>query len=240
MIVMKKSYLLLAVLAVAACQPRQDNNPSDARSFGLLGDVKEVYLTQTTLSSTNEAYEVSDEPGVERLEFTFDADGCITLDTFGDVYEYNETGEFLRGDSEYTELERDEQGRLVSYDNTNLEWDEIDDFDIEHFFAYTFGYDDSHRVITEELSGWEWMETYEYTYDGDKVYPASATYNGDAEGWIEEGEIRFEYTAFDAMGNWTERTKTVTTKGYEFDDEENATTWTDVVKQVRRFTYWSK
>jgi hypothetical protein len=237
---MKKSYLLLAVLAVAACQPGQDNKPSDARSFGLLGDVKEVYLTQTTLSSTNEMYEVTDEPGVERLEFTFDAKGRVTLDTYGSVYEYNAAGEFVKGDSDFTELERDEQGRLASYDNTNLEWDELDEFDFEHFFAYTFGYDARHRVVSEELNGWEWIETYTYTYDGDKVYPASATFEGDSEGWTEEGEISYEYTAFDAKGNWTERTKTVTVKGYDIDDEENAETWTDVVRQVRRFVYWSE
>lgn len=239
---MKKSYLLLAVLALAACQPKQKvNGPSDALSFGLLGDVKEVYLTQTTLSSTQEGIEISDEPGVERLEFTFDAEGRITLDTFGGVYEYNDAGEFIKGDSENTELERDGLGRLVSYDNTNLDWDELEEeFDFEHFFAYTFGYDDQHRVVTEELSGWEWMDTYEYTYDGDKVFPASATYEGDAEGWTEEGNITYEYTAFDAKGNWTERIKTVSVKGYDFDDEENAETWTDVIKQVRRFVYWSE
>lgn len=240
MIRMKKSYLLLAVLAVAACQPKQDFKPSDALSFGLLGDVKEVYLTQTTLSSTNEAYEVSDEPGVERLEFSFDVNGRVTLDTYGGVYEYNDAGEFVKGDSEYTELERDGLGRLVSYDNTNLDWDELEDFDIEHFFSYTFGYDDRHRVVTEELSGWEWMEVSQYTYDADKVFPAKATFESDMEGWTEEGEISYEYTAFDPRGNWTERIKTVNAKGYDFEDEENATTWTDVVKQVRRFTYWSE
>ena len=237
---MKKSYLLLAVLAVAACQPKQDNKPSDARSFGLLGDVKEVYLTQTTLSSTNEMYEVVDEPGVENLEFTFDAQGRVTLDMYGSVYEYNDAGEFVLGDSEFTELERDEKGRLAAYDNTNLEWDELEEFDIEHFFAYRFGDDDQNRVISEELTGWEWINVCEYTFDGNKVYPASGTFESDAEGWTEEGDIRFEYTAFDAKGNWTERIKTVNTKGYDFDDEENAETWTDVVKQVRRIVYWSE
>ena len=237
---MKKSYLLLAVLALAACQPKP-NKPSDALSFGLLGDVKEVYVTQTTLSTTQEEMEISDEPGVERLEFTFDANGRITLDTFGGVYEYNDAGEFVKGDSDKTTLERDELGRLVSYDNTNLDWDELEEeFDFEHFFAYTFSHDDQHRVVTEELSGWEWMDTYKYTYDGDKVYPAGATFESNSEGWTEEGDIAYEYTAFDAKGNWTERIKTVNVKGYDFDDEENATTWTDVTKQVRRFVYWSE
>lgn len=236
---MKKNCLLLAVLALAACQPKS-NEPSDARSFGLLGDVKEVYLTQTMMSSTQEGLEIADEPGVERLEFTFDANGRITLDTYGGVYEYDEAGEFVKGDSDKTTLERDAQGRLVSYDNTNLDWDEVEDLDIEHFFAYTLGYDDQHRVISEEISGWEWMDTYHYIYDGKKVYPASATFEGDAEGWTEEGNITYEYTAFDAKGNWTERIKTVSVKGYDFDDEENAETWTDVIKQVRRFVYWSE
>ena len=236
---MKKSFLLLAVLALAACQPKS-NEPSDALSFGLLGDVKEVYVTQATLSTTQEDMEISDEPGVERLEFTFDANGRITLDTFGDVYVYDENGAFIAGCSEQTELERDELGRLVRYDNTNLDWDEFEDLDIEHFFTYTFGYDDQHRVITEEIGGWEWFDTYHYTYDGKKVYPASATLDSGVEGWSEEGTIQFEYTAFDAKGNWTERIQTITIKGYEYDDEENAETWTDVIKQNRRFVYWSE
>ena len=236
---MKKSYLLLAALALAACQPKS-NEPSDARSFGLLGDVKEVYLTQSALSTTQEEMEISDEPGVERLEFTFDANGRITLDTYGDVYEYNDAGEFVKGNSDNTTLERDELGRLVNYDNTNLDWDEVEELDIEHFFAYTFGYDDQHRVTFEEITGWEWMDTYHYTYEGNKVYPASATFDSGVEGWAEEGSIQYEYTAFDAKGNWTERIKTVTVKGYDIDDEENAETWTDVIKQVRRFVYWSE
>lgn len=237
---MKKSYLLLAVLALAACQPKS-NEPSDARSFGLLGDVKEVYITQSALSTTQEDMEISDEPGVERLEFTFDTNGRVTLDTYNDVYEYNDAGEFVKGDSDKTTLERDELGRLVSYDNTNLDWDEVDEeFDIEHFFAYTFSYDDQHRVATEEISGWEWMEVSHYTYDGNKVFPASATFESNMEAWTEEGNITYEYIAFDAKGNWTERIKTVSVKGYDFEDEENAETWTDVIKQVRRFVYWSE
>lgn len=236
---MKKLFLLLAVLATASCQTKQ-NGASDALSFGLLGDVKEVYVTRTVLSTTDEEVELTDEPGAERLEFTYDADGRITLDTYGNVYAYDADGNFVKGTCDSTTMERDGKGRLMKYDNTNMAWDEFSDLDIEHFFEYEFGYDDQNRVNREEIGGWEWTETYYYTYDGKKVYPASATFESYSEGWCEEGTIQFEYTALDDKGNWTERIETITLTGYEDGDKDNATTTTEVIKQNRRFVYWAE
>lgn len=237
---MKKLLLIIpAALALAACQPKDGNRPSDARTFGLLGPVKEVYLTQTLVSTSGDAFDEDFAPGEENLEFTFDADGRVTLDSYGGVFEYDASGNFVAGFYDETEMERDQKGRLVSYDNTSRNWDEdYEDLDFEHFFCYHFSYDALNRVATEEISGWEWMETLTYSYDGDKVYPSGATFESDSEGWTEEGEIKFEYTRFDDRGNWTERTKTITSRGYDFDDEENAETFSSVQTQVRRIIYW--
>lgn len=239
---MKKLLIIPAVLAVAACQPKQNNGPSDALSFGLLGDVKEVYVTQSIESSTDEDLaEIVPTTGEERLEFTYDADGRITLDTFGLPYEYDADGAFVGGSGKKTTLERDAKGRIVSYDNTHVEdEDDYEDLDIESFFSYVFDYDNQNRVVKEEISGWEWCDTYEYTYEGDKPYPASATFVSGAEGWNEEGDIKFEYTAFDDKGNWTERLETYTVKAYEEGFEEEAQNYTTVYKKVRRFVYWSE
>lgn len=238
---MKKLWIIPAVLAVAACQPKE-NKPSDALSFGLLGDVKQVYLTQSIVSSTDEDLaEVVPTTGEERLEFTFDAEGRITLDTYGLPYEYDADGAFVRGIGKKTVLERDTEGRLASYDNMHVEEeDDYEDLDIESFFSYTFEYDNQNRVSKEEIGGWEWCDTYEYTYEGDKVYPVSATFMSGSEGWNEEGDIQFEYTAFDAKGNWTERLETFHVKAYEEGFEEEAQEYTTVYKKVRRVIYWSE
>ena len=77
------------------------------------------------------------------------------------------------------------------------------------------------------------------TYDGKKVYPASATYETFEEGYVEDGTITYEYTKFDAKGNWTERTVTDASRLYEEGFEEDAENSTLVTREYRTIDYWS-
>ena len=91
---MKKIFIVMAVLALAACQQEnKDYNPTDARTFWLTGDVKEVRISRAILSTTSED-EIGD-PWVDddELQMTFDEKGRVTLDGNGNVYVYDEEEE---------------------------------------------------------------------------------------------------------------------------------------------------
>ena len=234
---MKKLFLLLAVLSLASCQLFQKGyDPKDALSFGLVGDVKEVYVTKSVVST--DADEDAIEYGLdeERLDMTFDEKGRITLDPYGCPYVYDEDGGFVRGYTDDTVMLRDKKGRLEAYDNTTDDYET--DFDVETFFSYNFTYDARGRVIVEELSGWEWSETYYLVYSGKPAYPVSATFTAYNENWNEEGTIEYEYLSFDDHGNWTERDQIVNYVGYEEDCEDDAEAHTTVYHQKRRIYYW--
>ena len=234
---MKKVLLLMAVLALASCQfGNKGYDPKDALSFGLVGDVKEVYVTRSIVSTDSENDAVEEGMDEERLEMTFTEKGRITLDTYGNPYVYDEEGKFVKGFTENTVLVRDNKGRLETYDNMTEDYD--GDFDVETYFTYTFSYDDQDRVILEELGGWEWGETYYLVYSGKKTYPVSATFTGYNENWNEEGTIEYEYISFDDRGNWTERKQIIDYVGYEEDCEDEAENHTTVYLQKRRIIYW--
>lgn len=242
---MKKLFIVLAVLALAACQQENRNyNPADARTFGLTGDVKEVRLSRAMLSTSSED-EIGD-PWMENdeLEMTFDEKGRVTLDSYGNVYVYDEEGNFVRGSSEITEMARDEKGRIAYYNNAVMsEDDDYEDFDFEHFFQIEFSYDDQGRAVTEDMGGWEWGSTYTNVFEGKKVYPASASFEGGYEGMVEEGTVKYDYVKFDARGNWTERNVTTVTKTYEEpwegDPEPEIETETTETLERRTIRYWS-
>ena len=223
---------LVALLGLVACQPK---TASDVTTFGFQGDVKEVFLYVMDL-------EEEETGAVEgTLEYTFDAQGRVTQDEYGHTYQYDADGLLTNPRVPGTELLRDMKGHIISYDSTSFDdWGGDADFDIMDVFSVKYSYDAKGRPVTEEITGWEWEGTYTNTFEGNNVYPSTITYESSSEGWIEEGTITYFYTEFDAKGNWTERIKTVNVKGYDFEDEENAETWTDVVKQVRRFVYWSE
>ena len=102
-------------------------NPNDARTFGLVGPVQEVRYYKALLSTTS-----TDEQGdpwfeYNELELTFDEYGRVTQDGLrGCKYVYDENGNFIKGFSDKTVMKRDDNGRIVSYSNTNIEG--VDDY----------------------------------------------------------------------------------------------------------------
>lgn len=243
---MKKSFLILslAALVCAACQ--SGTTCHDVTTFGLKGDVKEVWFSDALIaSSADEEAEEAGDPvfSDKELQMTFDAQGRVTLDENRNRYEYDADGQFVRGQLPQTTVERDDKGRIVTYDNTAFDdWDS-EDFDVYDFFVAHYTYDAQGRVVTEELGGWEWGTTYTYVYEGNNVYPSSASFEGGAEGWNEEGTITFEYSEFDANGNWTDRIVTTVNNGWEEPWEEDMKPEVETVtythRQLREITYWT-
>ncbi len=182
-------------------------NPTDARTFGLVGPVQEVRYSKALLSTTST--EEQGDPWLEsdKLELTFDEYGRVTLDGLtGCKYVYDENGNFIKGFSEKTEMTRDDKGRIISYANTNIEG--IDDYskiNFDEYIAKSFEYDDLGRVIKATYSGWEWMTDDTYEYFGGNVYPKTVKYDSTAESYVIETTIEYEYLKFDENGNWTER-----------------------------------
>ena len=240
---MKKISILAlsAVVLFAACNPKYNRN--DARTFGLKGDVKEVHLSEVVPSEPGDPMPEDDSLDQDRLEMTFDERGRVTLDPYGNVYEYDGEGHFLGGQVPNTEVVRDTHGRLVSYDNTSFDDFEDIRFDIGSFSITRYTYDGKGRPVTADINGWEWGTIYTYTYDGGKVYPASATFEGGSEGWNEAGKVTYTYTGFDAKGNWTERNVSRMTCSWELPWEENPNPPVDTtfaeMKQIRVIKYWS-
>lgn len=196
-------------------QPVAENskyNPTDARTFGVVGPVQEVRLYRALLSTTSteeqgDSWLVSDE-----VEMSFDEYGRVTKDGYdGCPYVYDENGNFIRGFSDKTELKRDDKGRIVSYVNTNIEGKDYSEIDFDHYLAKSFEYDELNRVSKSEHSGWEWMYTETYTYFGGNVYPSSSVLESTAESLVIEGTTTYEYIKFDQYGNWTERKATTHT-----------------------------
>ena len=225
---------LAALLVLAACQPKP---AQDRTTFGFQGDVKEVFLYVMDLDEE----ETGNAEGT--LEYTFDAQGRVTQDEYGHLYQYDAAGRLTNSRVPGTELLRDRKGRITFYDSTSFEdWGE-EDFDIMDFFRAQFSYDAQGRPVTEELNGWEWESTRTNSFDGDNVYPSSATFVSASEGWNEEGTITYIYTEFDAKGNWIERTVCTETKSWEEpweeDMEPEVETTTSEVRQRRVITYWS-
>lgn len=243
---MKKTILSLgAILALVACQPKGSGNynPNDARTFGLTGDVKTVMHSSALKSVDGEAVEDDDAwLGVDELALAFDEAGRVLKDAYGDPYEYDADGNFVRGYNDKTTMERDEKGRLAEYDNATLDYDDdldYEDLNIEEVFHVRFSYDAQGRPAEIETGGWEWMSTEHYVFEGKNVYPASYTFETFEEGYVEDGTVTYTYTEFDSKGNWTERTVTTNTRLYEEDLEEEAENSSRVVVERRAITYWS-
>lgn len=241
---MKKLFIaLLPVLALAGCRGTGSENgnydPTDARTFGLTGDVKEVLSSVVTIPNAPD--EEPEEPwtGEEEPVLGFDEQGRVTLDDYGNVYEYGADGSYVGPYSDYIKVVRDASGRLTSFDNTAIPEEDYDDFDVMNYCSVTYDYDARGRVATETYAGWEWGTTTSYTYDGDKLWPAKVTTNSYDEGYNENSVITFEYLEFDARGNWTKREATVVTESYEEGAEDEKETYTVVKQEYRSLSYWS-
>lgn len=232
---------LAAVTLFAACTPKY--NPNDARTFGLTGDVKEVHFSEEMVEASTEEAATYFWAEQDKLEMTFDEKGRITLDSYGTVYKYDEAGVFVSDDVPEAVMSRDARGRIEVYDHTCLEDADFTHYDISKFYKYSYTYDAKGRPATAELGGWEWGENRTYAYDGAKVYPSVITKEGGSEGWNEKTTLSYDYTKFDARGNWTERMVTKVTEGWEEPWEEGAVAQVDTTtvksRQVRSISYWS-
>ena len=242
---MKKiSILSLAamLLLVMSCRPAAEEAGSpDVRTFGMKGDVKDVFVSVLQMETSTE--EEEGDPWLEKDELllSFDQAGRVTRDDYQNYYEYDDNGQFVEGTSEQSKLTRDDQGRIVCYDNTELDFDS-DDFDVMDFCKISYTYDAQGRVATEEYVGWEWTTSYTYSYEGDNVWPSSCTFESHDEGWNSEGTITYEYFSYDDKGNWTDRTVSRRAKNYEepWDDEEpEVEDYYLLTRETREILYWA-
>ena len=233
---MKKTLLVsLAALSVLAACTRTAKTSPDVRTFGLVGDVEDVSYSVTSSSAM---YEEDVDPFLEQDEVVlrFDELGRVVLDDYGNVYEYDEAGNYAGIYSDDIKVVRDAAGRRKSFDNTSIS---LDDFDVMDYCRVTYDYDADGRVATETYAGWEWGTTTTYFYDSDKPWPARITQKSYDEGYNENSDITFKYLEFDTRGNWTKRESTIVTESYEEGAEDEKESYTQVKQETRSISYWS-
>lgn len=235
---MKKAILLslAALLVLAGC--RRETTSPDIRTFGMTGPVRDV--THSLIALYNSEDEDPDDPMLEDNEpyLAFDARGRVTLDNFYNTYEYDAQGNLTGEYADYTDVVRDGNGRLVSFDNTRLPEEDFENFDIMRYCNLSFEYDAQGRPVTIHYSGWEWGATYTMTYEGSNVWPATEVIESYDEGYNEKITIDYDYEKFDTRGNWTKRTVTSTSESWDEGDEDNVETYSSVSEEVRTIRYW--
>lgn len=237
---MKRFFLLsLVAAAVLVSCDRTAKMPSDVLTFGLKGDVKEVRYS--LLAVSNSLDEDQGDPWLEQDELllSFDEQGRVTRDDYGNIYAYDADGSYDGPYAQYTEVVRDASGRLKSFDNTAVPEEDFDDFDLMSYCSVTYDYDAQGRVATETYSGWEWGTTTNYTYEGNNIWPSKATLSSYDEGLNESTEVTYKYLEFDAKGNWTLREVTTVTESYEEGFEDQKETYTSVTHEYHTISYWS-
>lgn len=229
---------LAAVLALAGCQ-NSDKTAPDVRTLELTGDVKEVYRSEVAISNSMD--EEQGDPLLEddELFVSFDEQGRVTRDPYGNEFAYDEDGDFTGTYAEWTEVERDAQGRLIAFDNTEIPEERFDDFDVTGYCKLNFTYDAQGRVVKEEYTGWEWGSTTQRSYEGSKFYPSQAVEEFYDAGSNEKTTYTYDYLEFDARGNWTEREVTAVTEAWEEGSEDDVERYTIVTREVRTINYWS-
>ena len=187
----------LLLCGVTFCMANSYSAPTDdtpdRRTFGLVGNVKEVQISTIDITEDSD-----DDPSFEDQQMTFDETGHVTLDINNCEYVYDAQGNFIKGEKDYTKMERDSKGRIKSYETR------LDDEDPD-CYRYTYEYDSKGRPSTINLLLWEGTYTYKLTYTGDNVYPDKFVTEGDEQGDHYTIIVTYEYKAFDEHGNWTER-----------------------------------
>ena len=188
--------LALSVLFVCCANsstPPPDT-PIDVKSFGLVGNVKKVTVTVSELVDGKEVDPWED--ATQSLEF--DENGRILKDRFDNIYEYDEKGNFIKGVSEYSKMQRDAKGRIITYEN----WKDDED---DEGFTINIGYDEMDRIVKVEIGAWEATVDQVYTFSDDHIYPDHANWESDDEGDFYSTDMTYTYKKFDSHGNWTER-----------------------------------
>ncbi len=172
----------------------------DALAFGLRGKVQRV-TTQcfATYDSDGELKEHS-SPSSEMV-MLFDEWGHVTLDEWGDNYEYDAEGNYFRGNHTYTTVKRDSKGRIVRY------LDEEPQSDNEENKVLTFEYDKRGRIASIAYNGWTEVWEEKRNYEGDRLCPSQMIASGTFEGGGGfQRTDTYRYSHFDDKGNWTEGT----------------------------------
>ena len=190
-------FMLAASMGVSHSEA-SNYDETDVVSMGLKGPVAEVLVTTYDATiSTEGRYVQGDiqEDSDGRISFT--PQGQVTFDFFGNEYNYDDSGAFVRGIEEYTRMTRDGQGRVHIYENKK---DDEDD----NCYKHTFNYDSSGRLVSIEMLFWESTTTFTYTYDGQNIYPSTMRMEEHNEGDIYLCTSDYRYTKFDDHGSWTE------------------------------------
>ena len=206
-------------------------NPTDARTFGLVGNVKQVTYSAcklTDLADGEDPWVGKDEPLM-----AFDRHGRVTLDPMGNTYEYNEEGKVVKGVRGKTLVRRDDQGRIILYESRD------GDNDCE-MRSINFRYDEQGRLLATDNAFWESIYTDSMVYEGDKVYPIKRFVEGQAEADEYKTVMEYTYSKFDEQGNWTECEIKENTENVIAGDESTREKWEYKVKHVRKITYYTE
>lgn len=207
---------------------------TDIASFGLKGPVKEVRTV------TYEATEGADEQLTKLEKASYGCDticfndrGMVTRDPFNGIYVYDDSGRFISGVTEKSEMKRDDKGRIVYYSQRN---DDEDD----GMFENDFSYDEQGRLFTVERKFWECTSTETYHYDSDdSIFPIKLLIERSDQGIHVTSENNYRYTEFDDLGNWIERElRYIGSETEEGVEEDNTTTWKGQVIERREIVYY--
>ena len=215
----------------ATTEKKSMYDPTDARTFGLVGPVKSVSVSICKLTDVGEG----EDPWTEKdtPNMAFDRHGRVTLDPMGNTYEYDAQGKVIKGVRAKVLVRRDNQGRLALYESR----DGDNDYEMRsiHFRCDTLG-----RLLATDNSFWESLYTDSMVYEGDKVYPIKRFVEGQAEAEEYKDVEEYSYTKFDEQGNWTERNVTET---YDYmiagnESSRSKEVWKRL--EVRKITYYTE
>ena len=219
--------LTLVATALSTSANAQKRVIDDRRAYGLVGNVEHVTTsTQPATMQNGEVIPLSEEKSFD--EMTFNEQGLVTLDLYGNTFEYDGQGNFIgKGERGCAEMTRNADGKIATYH------DVCDDEDVESH-NHNFFYDSKGRMDHVEMTFWESTFNISYTYEGDNVYPETIYTEQYDQGSIIRTKYSMVYTNFDAQGNWTKRevyitrteseetiegeSESITTQSYEIEE----------------------
>lgn len=213
-----------------------DYDFTDVTAFGLKGCVKKAVIVRyeatpegDKLVKGSRTYAYNDSL------VTFNDQGQVTIDIYANPYSYDSDGEFVKGRSKDTKMDRDDKGRVIQYVNRegSNDWEG---------YSYEFDYDKKGRLSKIEWVGWEEISETVMHYEGDNVYPSREKIELQVCADIFKSDFRYRYTAFDNRGNWTEREiwcdELETTVAYEGNENPEVKTSKSYFIEQRTITYY--
>ena len=226
--------LTMTMMALASYQNNHDGSV-DVRTFGLVGNVGKVITTPFFATPGDDGLVQGERMDGSESEMSFDWQGRVLHDLYGNVYVYDEAGHFIKGEEDYQKMKRDEQGRIVLYES-------IRDDEDDACFKMEFTYDEKGRVSKMDLGLWEGAYTDEFVYEGDHVYPDKILNRGSEQGENTEMTTEYRYLEFDDQGNWLKRevhvTVVTTEEAAEGDSAPEPTTEEIYAIEVREIKYY--